>query len=156
MNVCDNCPVTGVIIPQKANTILVGQSINIQYEVLPKNAKNKEVIFSSDDSSVVTINKQGFMVGIKEGTAKISLKTFEGGFTDYCNITVKAKPSCPTWQKGLNYQIGTVVIYNGQTYTSNNDWNGSAGDPYTMSHSTTGWGWTIGGSCNKYFAYFLR
>ena len=154
--ICDDCPVTGVMIPQKTNTILVDQSINIQYEVLPKNATNKEVIFISDDTSVVTINKQGLMVGRKEGTTKITVKTSDGGFTDDCNITVNSKPSCPTWQKGVNYQISTVVLYNGQTFTSNNDWNGSAGDPYTMTHSTTGWGWTIGGNCNKYFAYFLR
>lgn len=55
--------------------------------------------------------------------------------------------SCTVWQSGVNYPIGTVVTYNGNNYTSNNNWNGTAPDPYTATHSITGWGWNIGGTC---------
>lgn len=60
---------------------------------------------------------------------------------------------CPEWQPNTNYKIGTVVKYRVNTYTSNNDWNGSAGDPYTATHSISGWGWTIGGECPKSVEY---
>ena len=39
--------------------------------------------------------------------------------------------------------------YKGETYTSNNDWTGSVGDPNTMTHSKSGWGWKIGGKCQS-------
>jgi hypothetical protein len=51
-------------------------------------------------------------------------------------------PSCPQWQDNTNYPIGTVVLYNGQTYTSNNDWTGTAGAP-----DNAIWGWDAGGVC---------
>ena len=49
---------------------------------------------------------------------------------------------CPLWQPNTNYPIGTVVTYNGNNYTSNNDWNGTAGAP-----DLANWGWISGGTC---------
>lgn len=52
--------------------------------------------------------------------------------------------ACTAWEPNTNYPVGTVVSYNGNNYTSNNEWNGTAGAP-----DVAIWGWTAGGSCSS-------
>ena len=58
--------------------------------VLPENADNKNVIWSSSDESVATV-KDGVVSAIKEGEATITAKTDDGGKTATCAVKVKAK-----------------------------------------------------------------
>jgi len=48
------------------------------------------------------------------------------------------------------------VTYKDVNYTSNNDWTGSASDPYTATHTGGGWGWVIGGTCSVQEYKFLN
>ena len=153
--VCDDCPVTGVKFSSNAMSVIVGSSSVSTATVLPENATIKDVTFNSSDSSIASVSPSGDVSALKEGSVIIIATSLDGGFTDMCTVTVVKKPSCPTWQSNTNYPIGTVVNFNDETYTSNNDWNGSGGDPYTMTHSTNGWGWKIGGSCLQ-VASFLK
>lgn len=56
-------------------TLYNNQNVTISPHILPNNAVNKELIWMSSDSSVVTVSNSGILTGIKEGTATISVKS---------------------------------------------------------------------------------
>ncbi|MDE6372863.1 MAG: Ig-like domain-containing protein, partial [Clostridia bacterium] len=58
--------------------------------MLPTNATNKNVGWSSDDTSVATVDQSGKVTAKAAGTAKITVKTEDGSKTDVCTVTVKA------------------------------------------------------------------
>ena len=56
--------------------------------VLPADATNKNVVWSSSDNDVAQVNSRGEVTGVSLGTAKITATTVSGGFQAHCNITV--------------------------------------------------------------------
>ena len=58
--------------------------------VLPSNASNKEVRWSSSDSSVATVSN-GLVTAVGEGTATITATTVDGGFSARCTVNVAPK-----------------------------------------------------------------
>lgn len=56
----------------------------------PANATNKEVTWTSSDESVVTVDENGGVTAIAEGTAIITVETVDGGFTADTAVTVEA------------------------------------------------------------------
>ena len=59
--------------------------------VLPENATNKAVTWSSSNTTVATVN-EGVVTPIKEGNSQITVKTVDGNFTAQCALTVKEPP----------------------------------------------------------------
>jgi sialate O-acetylesterase len=56
--------------------------------VLPVNATNKKVIYSTTNSAVATVNEAGLITGVGRGTAKISAKTEDGNFSALFTVSV--------------------------------------------------------------------
>jgi hypothetical protein len=56
--------------------------------VLPENATNKNVTWKSSDETVATVNGNGLVTAIAEGTANITVTTVDGNFEDVCMVTV--------------------------------------------------------------------
>ena len=81
--------VTGVSLDSSEETINVGKTVTLLATVAPSNATNKNVSWSSDDTSVATVNN-GVVTGVAQGTATITVTTEDGNFTDSCEITVEA------------------------------------------------------------------
>lgn len=61
--------------------------LDLSYDILPKNAADTTVTFSTSDSSVAVINKSNQVVAIGNGSAVITLTTGNGK-TAECKITV--------------------------------------------------------------------
>jgi uncharacterized protein YjdB len=75
----------------KASAVLtVGKTETLSVLVLPANASNKQVIWTSSNAAVATVNSSGVVKGIKVGTAVIKA-TAKDGSTKYgqCLVTVK-------------------------------------------------------------------
>ena len=68
-------------------SLTVGNSSALTATVLPSNASNKEVRWSSSDPSVATVSN-GLVTAVGEGTATITATTVDGGFSAQCNVTV--------------------------------------------------------------------
>lgn len=62
--------------------------VPLTYEVLPEEAFNKDVVFTSSDESIAVVLEDGNMVGMKTGTATITAATVDGGLVDTCEVTV--------------------------------------------------------------------
>lgn len=114
--------VIGVVIDQSNVEINVGQLSQITATVLPVNAANQNISWSSSNTSIVSIMADGTVVGEGEGSATITVTTQDGGYTDQLVITVLpqtvnceyfAKPTASNW----------IIL---------NDWNdGAAGSGFS-------------------------
>ena len=81
-------------------------SASLVATVLPENATNKRVIWSSGDPSVATVS-DGKITPVGPGTTKITVKTVDGNKTAECSLTVKQPVTIP------NYVLHG--LFNGQT-----------------------------------------
>lgn len=79
---------TGVALAPSTLALTVGTSGQLVPVVLPANASNKEVTYSSSSDSVATVSETGLVTGAGAGTATITVTTEDGGFTDTCAVTV--------------------------------------------------------------------
>ena len=84
-------PVTGVELNKSSLTLQVGESEGLLAAVLPDDATNKQVVWTSSNSSVASVSQNGAVTALKVGTAVITVTTADGGFTATCNITVEPK-----------------------------------------------------------------
>ena len=80
--------VSGVEISPESMILQQGATAQLTASVLPENASNRSVTWTSSDESVVTVNSEGEVTGVKVGTATITCMTNDGGFTASCAITV--------------------------------------------------------------------
>ncbi len=80
--------VTGVTLNRTDLTLAISKSETLVATVLPENAFNKAVTWTTSNGDVATVDANGKVTGMKEGTAVITVTTAEGGFTATCNVTV--------------------------------------------------------------------
>ena len=77
----------GVTLDKSSVDLDVGEVVKLTATVLPTNASNKKVTWSSSDTSVVTVS-DGSVTGVGKGTAIITVTTYDGGFTATCAVNV--------------------------------------------------------------------
>jgi uncharacterized protein YjdB len=83
-------PVTGVEYDSYTPVeIAPGGTYTLTATVLPTNATNKNVTWSSDNAAVATVNSDGVVTGVANGTAHIEVKTVDGGKTASRTVVVK-------------------------------------------------------------------
>ena len=69
--------------------LTIGETSTLVATVLPDNATNKKVIWSSTDELVATVSSTGVVSGVASGSARITATTIAGGKTATCLVTVK-------------------------------------------------------------------
>ena len=85
---CISCyPVTSVTLNQTSAALKKGETLKLTATVLPADAANKNVTWSSSDTSAATV-LNGTVTAVGSGTAKITVKTNDGGKTAVCTVTV--------------------------------------------------------------------
>ena len=92
-------PVTSISIDKAAHTIYTGNAFSLNCEVLPKDADNRKVSWSTSDSAIAKVTADGVVTAIKAGTAVITAKTADGGLTAKCTVTVKQEVTSITLSK---------------------------------------------------------
>lgn len=89
--------VSSVSISKTSLTLEPNKSEQLSCTVLPDNASNKKVTWSSSDESVATVSSNGMVVSKAEGTAVITVASVDGVHSASCTVTVKsATPPTPT------------------------------------------------------------
>ena len=73
-------------------TMFVGDTNQIAAIIKPDNATERDIVWSSSDSSVVSVDENGVIKGLKAGTATITVKTIDGKVVATSTITVKEVP----------------------------------------------------------------
>jgi uncharacterized protein YjdB len=80
--------VTGVTLSKDTLNLNSGSSGNLTVYVLPGNANNKSVVWSSSNPSVATVDQNGNVSGLSAGIASIIATTADGGYTASCTVKV--------------------------------------------------------------------
>ncbi|CAH1208081.1 hypothetical protein PAECIP111892_03046 [Paenibacillus auburnensis] len=80
--------VTGVTLDKTELELTVGQTRKLTATVLPVDASNKELTWTSSDTDIVSVNDAGSITAKKEGTATITVTTVDGRFTAVAAVTV--------------------------------------------------------------------
>lgn len=73
-------------------TMDTGSTRQLKALVLPEDAVNSSVTWSSSNPAVATVSETGLVSGVKAGTATLTVTTVDGGFTDSVTVTVKDVP----------------------------------------------------------------
>lgn len=91
--ICRPIAVTGISLNKTWASMDVGITRTLIASVEPDDATDKTVIWTSDNTCVATVDPSGKVTAITEGTALITVKTVDGGFTASCTVTVRDIPS---------------------------------------------------------------
>ena len=87
--------VTNITIDAENISMNVGDSDVLTTTITPDNATNQNVTWNSSDESIVTVNSEGEIEGLKSGKATITATTVDGKKTAKCVVTVKANDVNP-------------------------------------------------------------
>ncbi len=82
---------TVTIIPTEV-TVQVGKTSTLTAIITPYNATNKNVTWTSSNTSVATVAPNGVVTGVKGGTAIITVTTQDGRKTAICSVTIDPNP----------------------------------------------------------------
>ena len=93
--------VTGVVISPKEFSLEIEQTLQVTAEVSPFDANNKGYTWASSDTTIATVNTDGLVTGVNEGTATITVTTEEGEFTDTILLTITTSAA----------ELNSVIMY---------------------------------------------
>lgn len=72
-------------------TVEVDETKQIECKVLPENATDKSVVWTSLNQEIATVSNDGKVTGIKEGNVSIKASTPDGDVYSTCEVTVTSK-----------------------------------------------------------------
>lgn len=91
-----------------------GEQFTLVATVFPSNADNKAVTYASSNTSIVTVNDNGVVTAVANGTANITVTTIDGGKTATCTVTVRIAHE-HTLQT-INAVASTCIVQGNNTY----------------------------------------
>ena len=108
------------IVPEKL-TMYTGDTAKITATVMPADASNKTVIWSSNDESIATVNANGIVTAKAVGETTIVATTVDGNHTATCRVTVQTRGGGGggTSYYTLHYASNGGTAYKDERYTSN-------------------------------------
>lgn len=115
VNIASPVPVTSVSVSPSSATINIGSTQQLTATVLPANATNKSVTWSSSNTAVATVNASGLVSGVSAGTTNITVTTVDGGKTATSSINVTA---VPVTSVSVNPTTATISVGNTQQLTA--------------------------------------
>lgn len=116
-NVVAECKVRVFVLAEKVelNTNLMtmqkGQTLTLKATVLPDNASEKTVTWTSSDESIVKVDKNGKVTTLKAGTAVVRASSTTEGVFGECTIYVKVN------SESISLEKEKLTLYCGDTAT---------------------------------------
>lgn len=92
-------PVTGISLNKTADTMKAGSTDTLVATVIPSDAVDKAVVWSSSNPSVATVDQNGRVIAVGSGKANITAASHDGGYISSCSVTV---PVTWTYATSLN------------------------------------------------------
>ena len=127
--------VSSVELDKSYVTVEKGNTIKLNATVLPANADNKEVIYTSSDSMVAKVDDTGLITATGLGEAVITVTTKDGNKTAQCKVKVLEKVinltgiqitnSVSELERGAKLQLGVKYIPDNTTQSKDIEWKSS-------------------------------
>ena len=92
--------------------INIGDEYQLTYVVLPTNAKNKNVSFTSLDTEKATVSDEGLVKALTGGNVTIEITTQDGNLTDTIVIVIKLDPIIKNLDKEVASSLSSIEINN--------------------------------------------
>jgi Arabinogalactan endo-1,4-beta-galactosidase len=108
-----NVDVTGVSVTPAELTLTEGGSSQLTALVVPLDATNHEVSWSSSDTAVATVSASGSVTAKQAGIATITVTTSDGLFTANSLITVEEAPTTNVDVTGVSISPATLILTEG-------------------------------------------
>ena len=120
---CGTCSVTvtsvavdSVCVCPKQKFLSAGETTTLSVIICPNNASNKSVIWTSSDTSIVTVGTYtGIVTAKAKGTATITARTVSENKTDTCTITVDSWEKVIV-EKDVDNNCCRIVFKNGKSW----------------------------------------
>ena len=93
---------TGITIDKQTLTLTEGETGKLTATVLPSNATNKTVTWTSGNTSVATVNSSGTVTAVTEGIVTITASTFNG-YKATATVIVEAR-QLPVIENGIYFE----------------------------------------------------
>ena len=126
--------VESVGLDKTASLLKVGKNTTLVATVLPVNAADKTVSWSSDNSDVATVDATGKVTAVAAGTTTITVTTTDGGKTATCTVTVMdalpiefsvSADKKVHFSQGNLYYDGSAFKFEANQYDSPASWDAS-------------------------------
>lgn len=115
----DTVAVTDMTLDQEKLTLKVGGTAKLNAAVLPENASNKNIVWSSSDEKIASVDAQGTVTAVAAGSAVITASSEENSaIKKECSVTVTAAGSSGGSSSGGSSSGGS---------SSGGGWGGSYG-----------------------------
>ena len=101
--------VTGVTLNKSTLNLDISETETLIATVLPSNAGDKSVSWSSSNTAVAIVNSNGLVNPVGNGTCIITVTTNDGGFTASCTVTITTKIT------GIKLDRTSITIEKGDT-----------------------------------------
>ena len=106
-------PVTGVTLDKSTLSLEEGATATLNATIAPSNASYKAVSFTSSDDAIATVDDDGLVTAVAEGSADITVESIaDGSKTAVCTLTVTAKTIAVT---GVAIEPKTATLEIGET-----------------------------------------
>ena len=88
VTVISEVKVTSVSLSSKTLSLVEGEVRQLVATVLPSNATNKDLVWSSSNTIVATVDSDGIVTAVNAGTATITVTTQDGGYSASCTVSI--------------------------------------------------------------------
>lgn len=127
-----NIPVTSVTLPATLE-LKEKETQQLTATILPADATNKKVTWTSSDAAKATVDAQGNVTGVSVGEATITVTTEDGNKTATCEVTVtdadsSTSPSPPPSESPAPGNSANTVIFGESPIV----WDVSQPNPWTL------------------------
>lgn len=83
-------PVESVTISPNPASVVAGETSQLEVKVLPEDATDTQVIWTSRDKTIATVDENGLVTGVKEGEVEVAATV--GKVTARCKVSVTPAP----------------------------------------------------------------
>ena len=88
VEVFEYVPVTGILVSPDSFSLTVGETEVLSASVLPSSATNRSLSWSSNDTTIATVDSTGLVTALDTGSVTITVTTLEGGYTSESLFTI--------------------------------------------------------------------
>lgn len=88
--------VESVSLDQNTASLFVGEMVTLTATVLPEDATNKKITWTSSNEEVATVDASGVVTAVAAGSSNITVTTVDGEYTAVCTVVVKEEEKSGT------------------------------------------------------------
>lgn len=93
-------------------TINKGESVTLNAKIVPSQALDKQLTWSSKNATIASVDRNGVVKGLKSGTTEITVKSNDRNKETVCIVTVYEPDIAVT---GVTINLNSLTVYTGKT-----------------------------------------